>query len=157
VVGGQRNVAVAIVCWWSHSQPGFWLLTVASGAEWLFRGLRSGGRGLGVPLRPNPVRPTPWAYDGVPGEGSIPAPLPPPPWPMQRFLRAVSVENGPISTAVSNSISGPLTPRIIPLFSEWPVSLLTSGLRKLSTVLDIRSFRATYELHWKRSWAMSLE
>jgi hypothetical protein len=79
VVGGQRNVAVAIVCWWSHSQPGFWLLTVASGAEWLFRGLRSGGRGLGVPLRPNPVRPTPWAYDGVPGEGSIPAPLPPPP------------------------------------------------------------------------------
>jgi hypothetical protein len=31
-----------------------------------------------VPLRPNPVRPTPWAYDGVPGEGSIPAPLPPP-------------------------------------------------------------------------------
>jgi hypothetical protein len=96
-----------------------------------FRGLRSGGRGLGVPLRPNPVRPTPWAYDGVPGEGSIPAPLPPPPWPMQRFLRAVSVENGPISTAVSNSISGPLTPRIIPLFSEWPVSLLTSGLRNL--------------------------
>jgi len=78
VVGGQRNVAVAIVCWWSHSQPGFWLLTVASGAEWLFRGLRSGGRGLGVPLRPNPARPTPWAYDGVPGEGSIPAPLPPP-------------------------------------------------------------------------------
>jgi hypothetical protein len=78
VVGGQRNVAVAIVCWWSHSQPGFWLLTVASGAEWLFRGLRSGGRGLGVPLRPNPFRPTPWASDGVPGEGSIPAPLPPP-------------------------------------------------------------------------------
>ena len=31
-----------------------------------------------MPLRPNPVRPTPWAYDGVPGEGSIPAPLPPP-------------------------------------------------------------------------------
>ena len=30
MVGGQRNVAVAIVCWWSHSQPGFWLLTVAS-------------------------------------------------------------------------------------------------------------------------------
>ena len=80
MVGGQRNVAVAIVCWWSHSQPGFWLLTVASGAEWLFRGLRSGGRGLGVPLRPNPVRPTPWAYDGVLGEGSIPAPLPPPAW-----------------------------------------------------------------------------
>jgi hypothetical protein len=44
----------------------------------VFRGLRSGGRGLGVPLRPNPVRPTPWASDGVPGEGSIPAPLPPP-------------------------------------------------------------------------------
>jgi hypothetical protein len=47
VVGGQRNVAVAIVCWWSHSQPGFWLLTVASGAEWLFRGLRSGGTPIG--------------------------------------------------------------------------------------------------------------
>jgi hypothetical protein len=31
VVGGQRNVAVAIVCWWSpYSQPGFWLLTVPS-------------------------------------------------------------------------------------------------------------------------------
>jgi hypothetical protein len=25
-----------------------------------------------------PCDPTPWAYDGVPGEGSIPAPLPPP-------------------------------------------------------------------------------
>ena len=89
MVGGQRNVAVAIVCWWSpYSQPGFWLLTVASGAEWLFRGLRSGGRGLGVPLRPNPVRPTPWAYDGVLGEGSIPAPLPPPALPLSSILCA---------------------------------------------------------------------
>ena len=35
MVGGQRNVAVAIVCWWSpYSQPGFWLLTVPSRAEW---------------------------------------------------------------------------------------------------------------------------
>ena len=30
-------------------------------------------------LRPKSVRPTPSAYDGVPGEGSIPVPLPPPP------------------------------------------------------------------------------
>jgi hypothetical protein len=27
---------------------------------------------------PNPDRPTTWAYDGVPGEDSIPVPLPPP-------------------------------------------------------------------------------
>ena len=36
------------------------------------------GAGLGPRLRRYPVRPTPWAYDEVPGEGSIPVPLPPP-------------------------------------------------------------------------------
>jgi hypothetical protein len=44
--------------------------------------------GWRVPPRPNPVRPTPWAYDGVPGEGSIPVPLPPPDWPKPCILRA---------------------------------------------------------------------
>ena len=53
MVGGQRNVAVAIVCWWSpYSQPGFWLLTVASRAEWPFRSLRSGERGWECPCDP---------------------------------------------------------------------------------------------------------
>jgi hypothetical protein len=48
---------VAIVCWWSpYSQPGSRLLTVASRAEWPFRGLRSGGRAGGVPAtQPSPT------------------------------------------------------------------------------------------------------
>src|SRR6266478_7843927 len=35
------------------------------------------GEGWGARLRSYPVRPTPWTCDGVPGEGSIPVPLPP--------------------------------------------------------------------------------
>jgi hypothetical protein len=52
-------------------------ILAANGRNGCFAAFDPGG-GLGVPLRPNPVRPTPWAYDGVPGEGSIPVPLPPP-------------------------------------------------------------------------------
>ena len=65
MVGGQRKVAVAIVCWWSpNSQPGFWLLTVASRAEWPFRSLRSGGRAGSAPATPpSPPNSVGWAYD----------------------------------------------------------------------------------------------
>jgi hypothetical protein len=81
-------VAVAIAGWWSPSnQPGSWLLRAAPGQNGRFA--PSGG-GLGAPLGPDPVRPPPWAYDGVPGEGSIPVPLPPPDCPRLRILRVNS-------------------------------------------------------------------
>ena len=67
-------------------------------------------------------------YDGLRGEGSIPVPLPPPASLTPLFLRAVSIAKGPISVAISNSISGPPTSRVAVLFSERPVSLRTSGL-----------------------------
>src|SRR6266852_694673 len=92
--------------------------------------------GLGAPFGPDPVRPTPWAFDGVPGEGLIPVPLPPPDCPTRRFLRAISVAKGPIFIAISNLSSGLLTSRIALLFSERPISLRTSGLRQFSTVLE---------------------
>jgi hypothetical protein len=51
---------------------------------------------------------------------------------------------GPVAVAVSNLSSGLPPGRNCPLFSERPVSLRTSGLHLDSTVLGIRSFRATY-------------
>src|SRR5882672_6452426 len=51
---------------------------------------------------------------------------------------------GPVAVAVSNLSSGLPPGRNGPLFSERPVSLRTSGLHLDSTVLGIRSFRATY-------------
>jgi hypothetical protein len=66
VVGGQRKVAVAIVCWWSrYGQPGFWMLTVALQGRMAVSQPSIRREGWRVPPQPNPVRPTPWAYDGV--------------------------------------------------------------------------------------------
>jgi hypothetical protein len=39
---------------------------------------RSPWTGERARVGPYPVRSIPWAYDGTPGEGSIPVPLPPP-------------------------------------------------------------------------------
>jgi hypothetical protein len=83
VVGSQRKVAVAIAgCWSPSNQPGSWLLRAAPGRM----AVSHPRGGLGAPLGPDPVRPPPWAYDGVPGEGSIPVPLPPPLIPATQFF-----------------------------------------------------------------------
>jgi len=75
VVRGERKRAVAIACWWSpYNQPGFWLLNAAPGQNGRFAAFGPGGWGPACDL----VRPTPWAYDGLLGEGSNPVPLPPP-------------------------------------------------------------------------------
>src|SRR5260221_887596 len=55
----------------------------------------------------------------------------------------------PISKAISNLSSELLAGEAPNLFSERPVSLRTSGLRKFSTVLKIRLFRAAYGLQRK--------
>jgi len=87
VVGGQWKGAVAIACWWVALQPAQILAAKGRpGAEWPVSQLLDPGAGLGPRLRRYPVRPTPWAYDGVPGEGSIPVPLPPPLIPATQFF-----------------------------------------------------------------------
>jgi hypothetical protein len=54
-----------------------------------------------------------------------------------------------VTVAISNLSSGlPTRPNAL-LFSETPVSLRTSGLRPVGTVLEIRSFRVTWELQRK--------
>jgi hypothetical protein len=55
----------------------------------------------------------------------------------------------PASVAISNLSSGLPTDRVVLLFSERPVSLRTSGLHSFGTVLEIQSFRVTYELQRK--------
>jgi hypothetical protein len=55
----------------------------------------------------------------------------------------------PVAVAFSNSSSGLTTGTTALLFSEAPVSLRTSVLRPFDTVLEIRSFRVTYELQRK--------
>ena len=60
-------MAVAIACWWSpYNQPGFWRLRAAPGQNGRFAAFGIRGGRLGARLRPYPVRPTPWAYDGAP-------------------------------------------------------------------------------------------
>jgi hypothetical protein len=73
--------------------------------------------------------PGPIDHSWLRGEGSIPVPLPPPASSGQRFLRWDSIAKGPISVAISNSISGPPDSRIVLLLSYKPVSLRASGLR----------------------------
>ena len=77
------------------------LLRAAPGQNGRFAAFGPGG-GLGRAC------PTPWAYDGVPGEGSIPVPLPPP-WKSSNTLitriywentRAQSPKQSPNATAV---------------------------------------------------------
>ena len=76
-------------------------------------------------------------------------PLSPPHSSTRRFLRAIPFAKGPISIAIFNSSYGRLTSRIAPLFSERLASLQTSGLHRFRTILEIRTFRATYESRWK--------
>jgi hypothetical protein len=62
---------VAIACWWSpYNQPEFWLLREPPRGRMAVSQPLDPGK-AGPRVRPYPVRPTPWAYDGVPGEGSI--------------------------------------------------------------------------------------
>jgi len=70
--------------------------------------------------------------------------LAPPACPRSSVLWRPRWQFGPVGVAVSNLSSGLPPGRIGPLFSERPVSLRTSGLHPDSTVLGIRSFRATY-------------
>ena len=107
------------------------------------------GAGLGPHLRRYPVRPTPWAYDGVPGEGSIPVPLPPPACPRPCILRANFLAISPVTAAISHLSSGLLIGRVGLLFSERPVSLRSSGLHRFGTVLEIRTSRITYDFQRK--------
>jgi len=53
------------------------MLTVALQGRWPFAAFDPEGGLRGAPAT-QPSPPNSWAYDGVPGEGSIPAPLPPP-------------------------------------------------------------------------------
>jgi hypothetical protein len=52
----------------------------------------------------------------------------------------------PVLAAISNLSSGLLIGRGGLFFSDWLISLRSSGLRGLSTVLEIRVFREAYEL-----------
>jgi hypothetical protein len=58
-------------------------------------------------------------------------------------------QSSPISVAISNLSSGLRTGRTVLLFSKKPVSLRTSVLYPFGTVLEIQSFRVTYELQLK--------
>jgi hypothetical protein len=75
----------------------------------------------------------------------IPVPLPPPACRCLGVLRANSLAIEPAAAAISNLSSGLPTGRTATLFSGRPVSLRTSGPHPLGTVLEIRSFRVTYE------------
>jgi hypothetical protein len=118
------------------------------------------GGGLEPPVRPYLVRATPWAYDGVPGEGSIPVPLPPPNSPSRRILRTNSFAIKPSNSAGFSFEHGLPIGRVGLLFSERPASLRSSGLHRFDTVLEIPTFRATYEPREKRfcgfSWATEI-
>jgi hypothetical protein len=83
-------------------------------------------------------------YAQLPGEGWISGPLPPPAHPRPCVLRAYLLALCPAVVGISSLRSGLPTGRIALFFSERPVSLRTSVLHPCSTVLEIRSFRATY-------------
>jgi hypothetical protein len=72
------------------------------------------------------------------------------------FSRRSCWQLSPVVVAISNSSSGLPTGITALLFSETPVSLRTSVLRRFHTVLEIRSFRVTYELQRERGSAASL-
>lgn len=51
----------------------------------------------------------------------------------------------PVEAAISRLNSGLQIDRAGSLFSEWPISLWSSGLCGFGTVLEIRMFREAYE------------
>src|SRR3982074_3124301 len=51
----------------------------------------------------------------------------------------------PLAAAICSLNSGPLIGKAGSFFSEWPISLRSSGLCGFDTVVEIRMFRGTYE------------
>jgi hypothetical protein len=88
-------------------------------------------------------------YAGLRGEGSTPVPLPPPACPRPCILRANFLATSPVTAAISHLSSGLLIGRVGLLFSERPVSLRSSGLHRFGTILEIRTFRITYDFRRK--------
>src|SRR5882672_8296052 len=87
------------------------------------------------PPRPNPVRPTPWAYDGVPGEGSIPVPLPPPP----AFVSGPDTRVTPPTQDVDDNRA----PNGLPRGRGLGLGQLTNGVEKPATSLTRSAWRPT--------------
>jgi hypothetical protein len=54
----------------------------------------------------------------------------------------------PLFVAISDLSSRPLIGRVGSFFSEWLISLRSSGLRQFGTVLEIRIFRDAYVDYW---------
>jgi hypothetical protein len=69
--------------------------------------------------------------------------------PKPRILRANLLPIKPSIRAISHLSSGLPIGTADLLFSERPVSLRSSGPHRFGTVLEIRTFQVTYELHWK--------
>jgi hypothetical protein len=98
-----------------------------------------------------------WNYAGLRREGSNPVPLPPPAWPKVCILRVNLWQLSPIAAAISHLSSGLLIGRARSLFSDRPISLQSSGLRRFGTVLEIRMFRETYEFQRKEVLLLLLD
>ncbi len=62
--------------------------------------------GLSLPPETNRVRPGPSGYHGARGEGSTPAPLPPPAHPSRLFSGRSRRQLSPVAVAISNQRSG---------------------------------------------------
>jgi hypothetical protein len=81
------------------------------------------------------------------GQMTVPAvriPFAPPAWPQPAVLRTKLLAISPILAAISDLSSGLLMGRAGAFFSEWLISLRSSGLRQFGTVLEIRMFRDAY-------------
>jgi hypothetical protein len=138
---------VAIACWWSpYNQPGSWLPGATPGQNGRFA---ASGGGLGAPLGPRPARPTPWPtmehLEKVRSQFLS----------LRQITRACGFSGrtrsqlSPVTVPVSRLSYGPPIGRVGLLFSERPVSLRSSGLRRFDTVLEIPTFRVSYELQRK--------
>lgn len=68
------------------------------------------------------------------------------------FPGRIRSQASPEAVAISNLSFGLSTGKTALLFSEGPISLRTSGLHSFGTVLEIRSFRVTYERQRKVVW-----
>jgi hypothetical protein len=87
---------------------------------------------------------------GLPGEGSIPVPFPPPPRRGRIFSAKVAERFKPNSGSdFSFELRTPSRQGAL-VFSERPIYLRSSGLRGFGTVLEIPTFRRAYECHEKR-------
>ena len=104
---------------------------------------------LAAPFARNHVRQSALEYSGLRGEGSIPVPLPPPPRRGRIFSAKLLSDLSPIAAAISHLNSGLLLGSERSLFSERPISLQSSGLRRFGTVFEIPTFRRTSEFQRK--------